>query len=247
MVDELVDRCYNTGLDIAAECEIAVFETRVVVEKQNALLGAALIQSTSLWNLTHLRKVHLGIVPLAGGLAVASMIDQRASHARVVIEWPSGPIQYELNPKGGWTDTMWQNELTSLNMNQGEFELGSHHEGWEGSHYISVGDIDTNKVTQRDVLEFLATYLERHPTYNLVTNNCRTFVDRFLKWVVTYPVWEWYQPRAAPTTFRSPKVEAPRLSKLPPSEPEFSPLEFIVNAEKSLKKSVRRFERILHS
>lgn len=70
----------------------------------------------------------------------------RASHARVVIEWPSGPIQYELNPKGGWTDTMWQNELTSLNMNQGEFELGSHHEGWEGSHYISVGEIDTTKV-----------------------------------------------------------------------------------------------------
>jgi len=112
MLDELLDRCYNTGLEIAADCESAMFETREVntrlslfhrfnnitkmftmqvAEKQAALLSVALAQSTYFWGLTHLRKVHVGIVPLAGGLGVASMIDQRSRETSRCVTFILGP------------------------------------------------------------------------------------------------------------------------------------------------------------
>lgn len=94
----------------------------------------------------HLRRIFVGIQPLESVLSLMAQIDDRAVHTRVVIDWPVGLRLYELNPKGGWVVTNWENQLSATSVDDVEVELGSSATGWDGLHYIPVGRLDSNLV-----------------------------------------------------------------------------------------------------
>lgn len=133
--------------------------------------------------------VYCGFQPLAIMPQIARIErllygDAIAVHVHVVIDWPAGPLSYDMDVVDGFRKVQFQISMVDRR------KLSVCSGGPDEERFISVGKLSTDKVDKEEFRKFAQQYLDDHSSYKVFSENCRKYSDvLMLKAVTDQAIW----------------------------------------------------------